>query len=644
MPVYSAEMKTFLSEFDREVPKAVERKDLETPALLAKVQKVAQEAQALAQQISADPNRKSLQYRVDSFTELHSKLSGFADQIYKAKGFWQTLCYFFGCSPAQEKMLYTAVKTINALREKAVKDEARLWNGSGIFSWFQKHEHGERWIERFADQFVNHKGEDLSEEIKYAAFRLMGDHKFEGESLNGQHQIIAFAHLKADLHFFIQQYGRQLSETSLKELENLYKGLEKGYKYLSKFDTIRHIIHNKDRWSMIFDKDLNNPNVLKELLDKLIGDIVYEIQIDVHNLQPGEEFPLPTSLLYGGAGHGVVFAIKRQLDGNFSFTIVNTGDGTNEFESFLSTLFTSVVHGKFGDYTFKGASLAVISDPTLYENIIKNHANTDQNHSIKDLFNPLLEHFPKHGLRMQQEDERHAVQTNGTCSRESALCWEEKNLNPLAYKCLELYTTANAIKHLKSMIQHSQGPAIDNLQTTYEGTEYRGRTVLGKLLQVGQVVFEQRKKAFAEELERARAFDAKRKQDDLLKNESTFRQKIQKWTARTDPKWAEAVKRAIPGVEESYRKLAKQSDTSKPLEPPKKANALGFGGDSTEAHTQWQYLQKLRKQAQKGYDLKAQNKASYYEALMTRNIEELQRLTKHESFINEYAAVGLLIS
>ena len=265
---------------------------------------------------------------------------------------------------------------------------------------------------------------------------------------------------------------------------------------------------------------------------------------------------------------------------------------------------------------------AAILKRGFWKDILRPRAIIRSENSMKQLFSAIVTHLCDGDPDKVTHGRAHSLQRSGTCAYSSTMAWLEGALNPLQFRCLELFMMQEGLGVLHSFIDNGAETVheFQNLTATVDFEEFSGIGVVRKIDKLGREKFRQLKTDLSDTLvEEETVLRAQEKEYQTLKG------RVKKLTARR-----------TGGVEAARHRLAlrmDQMEKSSIKEPTKIWGVVSsiFGGYDAE---EWQRYVKVRDRLAR---LQEQDDAAFVKELNGR-IQVLE--TRLESYSRERQLLG----
>lgn len=341
--------------------------------------------------------------------------------------------------------------------------------------------------------------------LRMAYNRIVGNRNLTGESLEGMSHYDGLNSVKHDVETFAQQ--KKDDPVTYPHLKEIARKLEYATTIAGRLDKVT-------------PETINNPAIKKptgavekfgSLLNAAFSEgpveqdsfktIVSDIHQDISKLKKGEEIIIPGGFfkkIQGkGEGHAVLYSIKRQDDGNFSFTIINTGDGAATHKG-LWDQFEMFATDQSSDLQIDKINPSNLSDKFLEDllgQMISNPSNSmdSVNAIIKDNLFIMNRRKPSN----LSKGSTHDLQTHGTCAHSSVCSWVESALsksakNPEVLKAeFNLHLAKSGLQILESQGMKTRGGVLGagmtNLQVNENGKLIDGNSTARKNKITGKI-------------------------------------------------------------------------------------------------------------------------------------------------------------
>ncbi len=297
---------------------------------------------------------------------------------------------------------------------------------------------------------------------------------------------------------------------------------------------------------------------------------VHLVQKKIEQLKTGEEMVIPGGYATDKGGHAVMYSIRRDSDNSFSFTVINTGEGSDIASSVISRLRSEFVDDT-RDKVIKNVTKEQLEDDNFLKPLLVDfHKKTPDNmtakgskvhsNSMELIFKHLRERLATEG-RTIEEGRRHPLQINGTCTHDSTCSWIESVLPPELFKAFEVYMAGSALNVLRTIEdEQPMDHTLSEIKGKFGFKSLEGKKLIVKIEQLGIALFNDLSKSLPKVGSHAEfrtmANEVHRLRTDFKKNKTEFekysRQGIRKLIAAKKQEKAAleaAVKQAYPGVD-----------------------------------------------------------------------------------------------
>lgn len=459
------------------------------------VNQITSSANAIFQKYNAS-KQMSCQANVDFLQKLRNQLEQVKSSLTRSKSLSQYFCSFFRYLSRDEEVLHQTLSQIKKAEEAAKTAEASLWNLPSYFGQLFGRLFGSAKpiVESVVVRQTNSQLASAKGKLSEGYFRVMGKEAFPS-SLEGSSSRISLASIRTDLIEFSNTHVTLFGKDFQDLLSRTVHKMAFAEKIATEIDVAYNLMHYTD------------PVLQSDSTNKLrMADISYQIQTQLAQLGPNEELVLP-----GGysnvekingvdvkTGHAIIFSIRRQLNGNFSFTIVNTGLGAERFSGVGSLLKSVFWDGHYTDKVIKDIDPKKMMDTSFLVQLMEQVLPT-KNHSMDAVFNLILKHLADGKADKIEEGRRHTVQANGTCTHDSIMSWLEDALPEELFHSFNVYATGTGLHRIHHVRQH-QATDYDVTYITgnWRGSEYRGLNLMDKIAEIGKNTLDERKKRLQE--------------------------------------------------------------------------------------------------------------------------------------------------
>lgn len=577
------------------------------------IQEIVQRSIGMINQYHAE-EEKSLKAKIEVYQPLLKNLRGLGDQINDSKTVWQRFLSLFIYLSKGEADLHSLIHQLEEIAQQTEIAEKKLWKGEktilfnrqkimegqlSVISVPEELEFFFKWMEWLTPDDFNQQYCDIltalkmtdknalklgSGILKESYFRVIGQHKMSSKILEGSINSRSMKSIRDDIKKFKIRFKNQLTTAQLAQLDDIYQNLKDAQKLALEisFDQIRN------QWSKeisVFESAAheNNNHELR------LADVAYSMQKKMPLLEKNERMIIPGGCHYGDSGHAIIFEVKRENNGTYTFTIVNTGDGVGEFDGLLYNLWHGFITRKFCDYTVKNLSLNQISDLDFLTDLIKPLSSLEQGESIKDSFQPIIDHLLEGHTDRFEHGRQHSIQTNGTCTHDSVMSWIESCTDPLLFESLRLFMTAEGLENIKhARIEKDK----NHLEAKLPGMPpLKGEEIVKKVSELGQQVFNDRKDQLTKNLEQSQK-NLNKSIQDLKDKRQLALKKVTNLQKKRNPEHFTAYHKVlllkVEKCKEIYCKISNQMGEAKPKSP-------GFFDSSQKKNAWAAYEKKLAK-------------------------------------------------
>lgn len=358
----------------------------------------------------------------------------------------------------------------------------------------------------------------LNMRLKMSAFRVVGATKLKGRSVEGANPFHAIKAAHEDLQSFKKEYEHLLPKEDLASLDRAARQMQELEHWGLKVDVAAHPSVELILLSLI-------PFVSSSTPDERLKNLSGLVKKRIAELQPGETVLLPGGYANPtGSGHAVMYQITKERDGSYSWTIVNTGQGIGAYHQLLDVLkdsyatFRAIWNRSAGttqqvsDYKFGKLRLEQVSDEHFLHALFTQQTIGD--HSIKSMYDVLMNQLQQEGNTFTTV-RPHYIQVNGTCTFDCVKSTLESELTPLAWGCLNVYSTQKGLRELEQLKktpgQARPGQAgilydhiVSDLSSlsakTEGGQEFTGMALVEKVDEIGRRTLAIRREAAVEQI------------------------------------------------------------------------------------------------------------------------------------------------
>lgn len=401
-----------------QIPNYKSFKDLEWKPIEAAIK----ELDASIQGYQKDP-AGSLKERVKVYKNLSDAVKVIANHINSSKSLFQRFISFFVYLSEEERRFGVFAKKVDGLKHVSQREHDKVWFLNKTLSYP---------ILKFIKVLI--KSADY--QVKYCAFRLVGNHETYSQFVHGDTPFLSISSLLGDIQAFKNDYAAQLKAEDSIELEEHLKQIEKLRKQTVRFMAL---VLNHAKIPFLNDKTV---------LQKGMVDHARMFIREIKNLNVGEKTPMYGGYSSKGVGHAVIYEIIRVTKDQYRFIVHNTGEGALHYQGLLQSMYTP---NQARSIFYDNLSLETITNVDLFTNLFQIlHSETTQSTStpsMKDvhkILNQYLKTVPTNGPL-------HHLQTNGTCALDSLICWQSQTLNPALFELFYLYMKKQAMKKLEKL-------------------------------------------------------------------------------------------------------------------------------------------------------------------------------------------------
>lgn len=454
------------------------------PALWNSVKKATAKAKQIFDQINAD-STECTQAKVDLYQNLYQNLQRVKSSVNSSKTLWQRITSLFIYLSQEEAGLHSIMNEVRKAKRKENKLEKELWRPQGFenFPFVLK---TIQTVLSFAGvdfPITKPEWEKLIEKqnaanlqkapgkLREAYARLIGN-KLLPSNLEGSLRDSSLQSVRSELNDFVKLFRPLFDEETILQFRKINEKLVFAEKTALDLAFINRVK---------LKPKFHSPEDRKKHYQMILADCSYEIQSKLHHLPIGEEIIIPGGYTsesnvedkYAIIGHAVLYSIRRQENGKYTFTLINTGEGSGALSGLVSIL-RGLFSGKFCDYVIEDLDLDQLQSSFFIQ--LLEQQISEKDHSIEKLFKIIIDHLLDGDVKKIKEGREHGIQTNGTCTHESIFSWLESVLSPEIFHCFNLYTHGTGLHRLQSLKKEELA--------SHEITQFAGvwekRTLTGK--------------------------------------------------------------------------------------------------------------------------------------------------------------------
>jgi len=548
------------------------------------ITKVAEECLQKFKDVNKHKGSLSLRGRVEAYRNLSKGLRKVANHIHGSKSLWQKFLSIFSPLSAKEKRFQKVHSAVNRALNSARSKEHRLWVGESLvlrfFNLFGLN------VKYVCKKTLNTHRESLRGRVKAAAFRVLGDNAINSKQIDGEDPYNAVRNIQNDIRNFIAEMKTHLTNKQLANLGSINENLEKASLLLLDLSVVRLFGKLPDIFAETFD---NLPNIFAETSDKRqerVKDIAKMVRQRIENLLPQQNMIIPGGYGCKQGGHAVIYNVRKELNGKFTFTIVNTGAGLGHFSGFFSNLYSQFSE-KYHDYEIPNLTLDDVANEEFLEKMLDVPIKDDG--SVKKMYEPILKYLAKNNEANIVKGRYHWSQKNGTCAHDSVICWMESMMDPQLFQALLLFMTKKGLMNLKDLTSSSKNGGLSNNELGNE--EKFSPYLLEKVKSFGEQTFKVRKDQFVELHKKANQTN-KDKFVELEKEYSTLKgntelvsNKLEKWKVREQPFYLKLLEDKVKLLKHKYC-LAAGIENIENCQSP--YSFFGFSAPNKEVASAWE--------------------------------------------------------
>lgn len=361
----------------------------------------------------------SIEKRAALMGELKIGIKAYNKRVHKSKNIFLKVASFFGCKSKHEKALQRLVTEIS-FKELFYKRELRAFN----------------YIEGDGARNMDLELKKPLNVLKQVNRKVLEGTKFNDSSLDkgASHSM----GIRSYLNDLIEYRKEHLTDENLTEkLNQTIENLEFAF-FIT---TLQSCQSYKNKMTNI---DFSKADIEKELNLRILE----RIQDLKENGTIGQQVILPGGFSQGDEGHAVIYQIIKTAADQCSFTIVNTGEGSDISLSlaglgkFLFTDRVLIEDISYEHVNFNRLNLEVI------EKLIQGEADSNDNNPMKSIIKNLDQIF---GTAHKGNGRKHVAQTKGSCAYKSVSSWVKGSLGAQDYNNLKLFITKKEIANLNDL-------------------------------------------------------------------------------------------------------------------------------------------------------------------------------------------------
>ncbi len=188
---------------------------------------------------------------------------------------------------------------------------------------------------------------------------------------------------------------------------------------------------------------LEDNRIISATSPQTVHELSREYKTTIENLSVGEELALPGGYVTDKGGHAVIYLIKRTDLRYFTFSVINTGDGTRFHAKTLSGIKTKIAP----KMTFTGVRLEHLSDTFLFS-LFYNLSNCKKETFSEDSLYLLIFKGLENSRRLTDYSLSDFItgQHSGTCALKAPLALLYDILGKKSYKRMVYFITSESIK------------------------------------------------------------------------------------------------------------------------------------------------------------------------------------------------------
>lgn len=532
---------------------------------------------ALKLQTYGTTKEKSLQAKVDVYTAFSSNLRRLADHIYQSKPFQEKLLFHFRYASPEEERLYQLLKQTDALFKHYQDQIFKLYNGShlilrgfGLLGLT---------IQRLTKGFLT-LGMSPAEKLNQVAFRILANNKLNCPQLNGATFYNSLQTVLKNLTQFRQTICQKEDaenrffngiDLALIKTEN---ALKQSVDWSLQISHLRAIEKIKNHFLPAFWFEADPQQSAN--MEARLADIAYSIQTAILNLKPGDQLIIPGGYFTEDGGHALLFEVSCQsLDqmGSYTLKIINTGNGTGEFDNIFSFFWNFCVTGQFCDYQLSDLNLDAIQSQDFLIDLIRPAVIPQpKEQAVQNLFTPIFTHLQKTKDDLEKGPPHH-IQTNGTCAYECTMVWLESILPPTVFQSFEIFATHHALIKAERYPQKFANNIRLLQGQLNQSPLLAGEAFWDKIKEVGTLTLESRKQVLQSTFEKIH----ERLNQEIINHEKQQDELAQTLSDLTAQKQIETYKSILNqdmiNARDAYCQATQQQSKDDP-QPPNKLNRV----------------------------------------------------------------------
>lgn len=305
---------------------------------------------------------------------------------------------------------------------------------------------------------------------KYVAFKLNnlieGEDLDDGLEIEGGYQMVLY-----DVKAFYEQAKSRISKTDLVIFEDILKSFKVSESIAEAFGSLENLILDESTTPVAFREKTS--------------ETIFKIQKAIQELE-GEESLL---ISVGWIGHVVAFKVQRKLNGSFSLSVINTGEGLEESLRYLSKSLLFIryyIHHKERSYDIKIKKILrnVILNEEFWAQIIILYLEDDPYSTpgkapILKILELMETYLMKGGVKLRVGKRYRLQQKNGTCSYSAPLSHFESLSGPLLYQLVMRHSLMKCLEILKCELSN---PENEDLFAIIDSKPYQGILLIKKMI------------------------------------------------------------------------------------------------------------------------------------------------------------------
>jgi hypothetical protein len=230
-----------------------------------------------------------------------------------------------------------------------------------------------------------------------------------------------------------------------------------------------------------------------------LADAVFSIQRQLSALEEKDSILIPGGCTYGNSGENILFEIKHERAGLYTFTVINNGAGIPIKPCLANTLRSEDPEWSKSDYVIKCLPLEQIIKMDFLIELIKPRTSAKKDKSVRYTLDPVISTLLEDQPEIFEKGFKHQTQQYHSSFHDSILSWMESKMDPILFGCLDLFMTKRGLKSLNAcgvFIQEHQfeGGKIDD-------TYIQKHELIPFLTSLGSNLYHQKKEALHRNLE-----------------------------------------------------------------------------------------------------------------------------------------------